>query len=359
MLDIYAGKSALKTIKEKGFSADLFTNFLGASGGPKWFVLYGLDKYLFGDFFKERQQVLNLIGSSAGAFRAACFAQNDPVAAIERLAKHYSETVYSKNANAHEVTNKARELMVALMRDTGVQEIMNNPVFKAHFVVARCNGFVSTENKLLQGLGLAKSIVANFYQRSCLRAQYQRVIFQPDSSELAIKDPDDFQTDHVAFTQRNLVDALLASGSIPMVMEGIKNIADVPGYSYGMYRDGGIIDYHFDIAIDVNNSKSGLTLYPHFSANLKAGWFDKNLKRKVHSEHYDNTVLICPSEEFIQSLPYNKIPDRKDFTELEPNERIAYWRTVFTESEKLAKCFEQFVKQQRIDLIKPISSLVA
>jgi hypothetical protein len=58
-------------------------------------------------------------------------------------------------------------------------------------------------------------------------------------------------------------------------------------------------------------------------------------------------------------LPYNKIPDRKDFTELEPIERIAYWRTVFIESEKLAKCFEQFVEQQRIDLIKPISSLVA
>ena len=34
MLEIYAGDSALKTIKEKGFSPDLFTSFLGASGGP-------------------------------------------------------------------------------------------------------------------------------------------------------------------------------------------------------------------------------------------------------------------------------------------------------------------------------------
>ena len=48
MLEIYAGESALKTIKEKGFSPDLFTSFLGASGGPKWFALFGLDKYIFG-----------------------------------------------------------------------------------------------------------------------------------------------------------------------------------------------------------------------------------------------------------------------------------------------------------------------
>ena len=39
MLEIYAGDTALKTIKEKGFSPELFTSFLGASGGPKWFTL--------------------------------------------------------------------------------------------------------------------------------------------------------------------------------------------------------------------------------------------------------------------------------------------------------------------------------
>jgi len=39
MLDIYAGSNALKTIQEHGFKQELFTNFLGASGGPKWLPL--------------------------------------------------------------------------------------------------------------------------------------------------------------------------------------------------------------------------------------------------------------------------------------------------------------------------------
>jgi len=39
MLDIYAGSNALRTIQEHGIKPDLFTNMLGASGGPKWFPL--------------------------------------------------------------------------------------------------------------------------------------------------------------------------------------------------------------------------------------------------------------------------------------------------------------------------------
>ncbi len=39
MLNIYAGKTALNTIKEQGFKQELFTAMLGASGGPKWFTL--------------------------------------------------------------------------------------------------------------------------------------------------------------------------------------------------------------------------------------------------------------------------------------------------------------------------------
>ncbi len=96
MIEIHAGKTAAKIINEQGVKPELFTSFLGASGGPKWFTLFGLDKYIFGEFFKNRTQPLNLIGSSAGAFRSACFAQNDPVVAIERLAKSYSQTRYSR-----------------------------------------------------------------------------------------------------------------------------------------------------------------------------------------------------------------------------------------------------------------------
>jgi hypothetical protein len=352
MLEIYAGDTALKTIKEKGFSPDLFTSFLGASGGPKWFTLYGLDKYIFGEFFKNRTALLSLIGSSAGAFRAACFAQKDPVAALNRLAKDYSETVYSANAKPAEITRKAMMLLDALFGETGAEEIINNPIFKAHFIVAKSNGFVGSENKLLQGIGLIISMISNRIGRSLLKKQYERYIFQTSDSQLSLTDPDNIPTKTISFSTENIKDALLASGAIPMVMQGISDIADCPK---GMYRDGGIIDYHFDLEIE----NAGLTLYPHFSSNLKAGWFDKNSSRGVRTKSYDKTVLICPSAKFIASLPYQKIPDRTDFTKMNPEQRLAYWQQVFVESEQLSQEFQQFYQSQDLQKIQSINALTS
>ena len=340
MIDIYAGKTAAKIINEQGFKPELFTSFLGASGGPKWFTLFGLDKYIFGEFFKHRTQPLNLIGSSAGAFRSACFAQNDPVAAIKRLAKSYSQTRYSSNKpTPAEITLKARALLDDVFGDDGVTEIINNPVFKAHFIVAKSNGFIASEHKLIQLLGLSKSYMLNRINRKLLGSQYERFIFGAPNSNLSITDSYKFKTQNIELTQTNLKDALLASGSIPLVMQGMKNIAGSPP---GIYRDGGIIDYHFDLKI--NNP--GLILYPHFNSEPKAGWFDKNLKRKVAPQNYDNVVMITPSKEFIANLPYGKIPDRNDFTNLDADTRIKYWNTVFSETEKLAEAFDNDLKRK-------------
>lgn len=337
MLDIYVGKSARKTLLTQGFTQELFTAMLGASGGPKWFTLFGLDKYLFGEFFKERTTELNLIGSSAGAFRFAALSQNDPVAAITRLATHYSETVYSKKANAKEITAKARDLLTAVYGDDGINQIIENPIFKAHFIVARCHGLTSYEAKPLQFLGLLTSMLLNKANRGLLSHQYQRVLFHHPKSQLTINDSYSFNTVHQPLTATNLSDALLASGSIPLVMEGIKNIE---GCAPGMYRDGGIIDYHFDITLEPNE---GLILYPHFNAAPKAGWFDKNSSRAVDTKHYDNTVMLVPSDKFISQLPYQKIPDRKDFTEMDANTRIDYWRKVLSATDQLAEELDKII----------------
>ena len=259
--------------------------------------------------------------------------------------------MYSSNRPTPcEITQKARDILDLMLGDNGVSEIMSNPVRKSHFIVAKSKGLVASENKIAQGLGLMSSIVRNRVSRKSLHGQYERYIFQPASSKLALSDPDDFATTITHFTSENLKDALIASGSIPFVMEGIQ---DIPGCPKGMYRDGGIIDYHFDLKFH----NPGLVLYPHFSANIKAGWFDKNLSRKVRAENYDNVVVICPSAEYISKLPRQKIPDRNDFTELDPTTRIKHWREVMSSGDKLAEDFDQFIHKQNLDIIKPMSAL--
>jgi len=351
MLEIYAGESARKTIEENGFSAELFTSFLGASGGPKWFTLYGLDKYLFGDFFKGRTTPLNIVGSSAGAFRSACFAQKDPVAATKRFAKHYSETTYTAKPNAAEITQSVIDILDDLFGDNGTNEIIENDIFRAHFIVAKCHGFTASETKAKQILGMSKSFMNNAIDRKRLRSQYERYIFSQSSSDLALHDEDGFTTINKALSPANIRQALIASGAIPYVMQGIR---DIPECEPGMYRDGGIIDYHFDF--DIQNP--GLTLYPHFSSTLKAGWFDKKLNRNVRAQHYDNTVIICPSAKYVATLPYQKISDRSDFIDMETQQRLDYWQDILAASEYLAEDLDKFIHQQALDKIQPMHALL-
>lgn len=349
MLDIYAGRAALEKIQEQGFKQELFTSFYGASGGPKWFTLFGLDKLLFGEFFQGRKETLSLIGSSAGAFRAACFAQADPVAAITRMAETYSQTVYSNNAKPDEITAKAKEIIDYTMAPHGVDEVIANDIIKTHFLVNKVSGMAGCENKLCQSLGLIKSIIVNRFDRKLLASQYQRYVFKSPSSNLAIEDYCGFTSQYVDLSAENFKQALLASGSIPMVMQGVKDIANA---AKGMYRDGGIVDYHFDIELA---NRDGLTLYPHFNARPKAGWFDKNLNRDVLTSNYDNVVMLVPSDAFVQSLPFGKIPDRTDFTTMDAKTRIKYWQTVLAQTDRLAESFNDFYHKQDLTKIKVFS----
>ena len=81
-----------------------------------------------------------------------------------------------------------------------------------------------------------------------------------------------------------------------------------------------------------------MTLFPHFFGRLILGWFDKRLRwRRPDPRHIDRTILLCPSDEFIHSLPNSKIPDRSDFTTMSPELRVKVWRSVVAACEQLAE----------------------
>lgn len=335
-LNIYAGATARKQLLETGLVANDFDVMLGASGGPKWFVLFGLDKMLVPEFFKHRplNKPLHLVGSSAGAFRFACLAQQQPEQAIARLAQHYSHMAYSDSPTKFEISQKAEILLRALLGSNGVSEVLDNARFKLHVITARCKHLTKSESAFTLTTGLASSAIGNLLQRKQLKRFYERVVFST-SHQLSFADPHAIPTQQVAMSQHNLFDALLASGAIPHVLEGVENIDGAP---QGMYRDGGIIDYHFDFSFP---NQQGLTLYPHFFAAPLPGWFDKMAKRKPHQSSYDKVVMLVPSEEFVAQLPFGKISDRKDFEQLPTEERIAYWQTILDKSQWLADDFER------------------
>lgn len=332
-LRVLAGATAWRKIQQSGLKADDIEVMVGASGGPKWFCLYGLDQYLLGQFFAGRSKPLHLLGSSAGAWRFSCYAQQDAVAASARFAKAYSEICYPAGADVSLVTRISHTVIDQVLPTAQhCAEVLTNPVMKLHLIVDRARGLTKVSNSLLQGAALGLTATANLLHRSLLQYFYQRVHFYAPGACAPFMHSAELPTEHVALTSDNLRAAILASGSIPMVLEPIENICDAKP---GRYFDGGITDYHFNQRF----SEDGLVLYPHFYPNLTPGWFDKALPwRRVKPELLHNVIIVCPSDSWVRSLPYGKIPDRKDF-KLPDAQRIAYWQEVLQRSHELASAF--------------------
>ena len=341
VIRVLAGPTALNHIRQYGLNQADITVMVGASGGPKWFSLFGLDQYLFGEFFAGRSTPLHILGSSAGAWRSACFAQADPVAASQRFCRAYSRIRYPKGADAALISKISASIIDDVFpTEASVEQVLINPLIKLNLVVAKAQRISAGRHKLTQAGALTLAAGANLLHRKHLRHFFQRVLFHAPGVAAPFHNTGILPTQHVCLSRDNLRQAVLASGAIPLVLAPVENIA---GAGSGLFYDGGITDYHFDLPF----SDQGLVLYPHFYARLTPGWFDKSLPwRRAQPQHLHNVVLICPSEHWVKSLPFGKIPDRNDF-KLPDQVRIAYWQEVIDRSQELAQALKSghFVPQ--------------
>lgn len=351
-LDVYAGATALAQVRREGVKASSFSTIVGASGGPKWFVLYGLDRYLFGEFFAARQSPLITLGSSAGAWRLSCLGLQDPVGGLDRLAQHYSGQRYSQSPTAQEISGEAAALVDIVLGQSGAREIAEHPFVRVNIFTDRGRGLLASERRPALMAGLGVSALSNLLSRRLLGLSFQRVVFHGGALTKSVARLDEFATQFVRLSAANVRKALLASGSIPLVLEGV---TDIPGAPEGVYRDGGITDYHFDLPFC---GGEGLVLYPHFYSHFIPGWFDKHLPwRRPRPEHFHNVLVLAPSREFVSQLPYGKIPDRKDFETMDYDTRAAYWQSVLSASAALGEEFARLVDSgEGLDRIKPLHS---
>lgn len=90
-LTFKAGAGALNFVKKHGFDIASIGTIAGASGGAKWLVLSQLDRAILSNLVPKLEGPVHLLGTSIGSWRFACYAQNDPIAAIERFESAYIE----------------------------------------------------------------------------------------------------------------------------------------------------------------------------------------------------------------------------------------------------------------------------
>jgi len=338
-LVVRAGGRARERLRAEGFRPELFDTLVGASGGPKWLVLRHLDVALTRHLTGPRETPLDTVGSSIGSFRHACHAQRDPLAALERFAKSYVGQSYSGRPTMEQISRESDRILAELLGEAGATEITGNGRIRSHFIAARLKRDRGRDRGLGFQLQLGLAAFQNTLSRKALGRSFERILFRPEETRIGF---DDFPTLEHRLEASGVRQALLASGSIPLVMEGVRDMPGLPGTLF----DGGIVDYHFDFEF---RRRPGLVLFPHFFDRIVPGWFDKPLRwRRPRRSALDDVVMLAPSDAFVAMLPGGKVPDRNDFLELETGERIERWHQVIEHCRVLADEFEDLIATDRL-----------
>lgn len=317
------GHRAMLRLTRDGNGPDTFSLMLAASGGPRWIGLVGIDRALT-KFLRERgERRLPILGSSSGAWRVAAMASDSDGSAYDELQHEYIHQRYEGKPTPSEVSHTCAEYLSRIFTTERLNYAVNNSLFHANFTTAifrrelpgRARTFAS-----LAGLPLLNAI-----DRYLMSTVFQRGLFSagphPVHSPLR-RHPswDDFPTRKITLSPRNMVPALLASGSIPFVLAGVSAI---PGAGPGHHYDGGLIDYHFEV------ESEGPVLYPHFAEDPLPGWMDRFPPfRRLSAKARENLCLILPSNEQLAKYPGEFYPGRIDFQRLSNDERIRRWNTI-------------------------------
>ncbi len=349
-ISIRAGSKAIEIIRDEGLDLSRVKVLAGASGSAKFLVLTGIDRVLV-SLFKDRTDPLYLIGTSIGAFRMAAFCQTDPLSAIKTLEREYIAQQYAPRPTRQDVTQETRRILDAYIENNEIEAMLNHPFMKICFLSNKCKGLLKQDPLLLQWSGLILAAGVNLLSRNGLGHFLERALFCGPGDSPPFAAMDQFPMNHYDLTPANFKSALLSSGSIPIAMKGVSNIDGAPG----VFRDGGILDYHLDIPFLPHSDN--LVLYPHFYETITPGWFDKNLHRKPSDKNMENVVLVAPSPAFVKNLPFKKIPDRKDFMTFKgkDKERKAYWRIVLEKNKRLGDDFFEAVQSGKIrQMVKPL-----
>jgi hypothetical protein len=345
-IEVRAGERARRHIEQQGLAPADIACIPAAAGGPKGLVLMPLDRLLLNEWLPSAARI-EFVGASIGAWRMAALAQAEPLSALDRLQHAYlHEQNYGKRPTPAQVAAICRGLTRSVLGGGNLQ-IREGTALS--ILTARAHGGLQS-----RGRGaFARAALANAAGRRYLAAHLRRAVFcagAPSQFDTAF---DAFGLERVALSAANAEDALLASGSIPLVCDPVSDIAGAPP---GDYWDGGLIDYHLLLPYP---GFERLVLYPHFVPWITPGWLDKYLPWRVRPRGHDwlsNVLLIAPSRAMLERLPDGKLPDRKDFYRYGTNHaaRIAAWERAIAEAQRFAEAAMAWLQSPDPSAVQPL-----
>jgi len=343
---VRAGRRAADVVRNRGIGPADIGCIPGAAGGPKGLALLPLDRLLHEHWLREATD-LHLVGASIGAWRMAALAQPDAMAALDRLQHAYvRDQRYAHKPSPDDVSAVCRAIVRGVL---GAATTFARPGVALQVVAARARGALEARHSMPS---FARAVLANAVSRARLGAYLERVVFYAGERPFLSEPFDPFGLRAIALTHENAEDALLASGTIPLVCSPVTQIASAPP---GHYWDGALVDYHLLLPYPSGR----IVLYPHFNDYVTPGWLDKHLPwRRAARGHawLDDVLLVAPSPRFIATLPNGKLPDRRDFYRygLDHAGREAAWDRAIAECGRFADAVMRWLERPDPSVIRPL-----
>ncbi len=362
-LSFHAGPKALAQLHQHGLRAADVAIVPAAAGGPKGLIFQSLDQWLFGHWLPSAPRQRSLIGASIGAWRMAAACHADPAAAIARFGALYCAQRYATVKPSPQEIDAVCQSMLAEFMGGHEHEIVGHLQHRLHMLTARGRHLLHRPRHRAAALGgFACAALANLGSRAGLAQMLERVVVGDARDALAwLREPfDAFHTHFTPLTKSNLAPALLASGTLPMLMDPVQAIAGAPA---GSYWDGGLIDYHLALpyARLPDPQRGALVLYPHFSEHIVPGWLDKGMPwrraaRGPQRAWLDNMLIVAPSAAFLQTLERARLPERADFQlyGMDQLGRARSWQNSIAQGERLRDELAAFVERPDLNRVVPI-----
>jgi hypothetical protein len=352
-LRIKAGKRAFEIVKDGGFNLDAVTAYFAPAAGPRWLISSGFDLTLMQQGALGQKRSVLLAGASAGAWRFAAWLQPEQEKSYRALMKSYIGMTYRRKDTPETVLQSLIDIMNDYLEDDALPFALENKRYRLAVITARSRNLVASNQPLIQKAGLGLCYILNTLSRSSIFHFVERVVFYNGPKPPAFCLRKDFQGRFIPLNENNFKAAVLASGAIPLVVAGVRDIFEAP---YGVYRDGGLTDYH--LTMNYAPGDGELTLFLHHQERIIPGWLDKKLtNRRPPAEILDNVLMVFPTDQFVEKLPGGKIPDRDDFLTFidEPATRIRNWWEAVELSAHLGDQFLELVASGRIrDVLEPM-----
>ncbi|MCM2312256.1 MAG: hypothetical protein NDI84_12725 [Steroidobacteraceae bacterium] len=354
LVSFRAGPGAIEHVRQHGLAPADIACIPAAAGGPKGLALLPLDRLLYREWLSRPGVHVELLGASVGAWRMAALAQPDPLAALDRLQAGYvRDQNYSERPSPQDIAVAIAHIARQVLGD---QPLEVRDGVSLTIITSRARGPLhDRESKL----AFALATLSNAVSRNWLATHLERVLFVAGAPGFLSEPFDAFGLVRITLDARNAADALLASGTIPLLCTPVRDIVGAPA---GNYWDGALVDYHLLLPyprLTRRGDRHRLVFYPHFNDYVTPGWLDKHLPwRRAPRAHswLDDMLLVAPSPALLARLPNGKLPDRQDFYRYgqDHGARIRAWERAIGECERFAEAVLRWMERPDPTLLQPI-----